>query len=344
MTLADRIANLVPRLADERGQLQYMLAHAADDTDTCCFKAGKILEQVVNEVLRLERIEPDRDLCKNIEILGGDAGRFPDRRGKADGKPRKPVLPNKLYSYLHTSRIVRNAGVHGDDVTDLDVQAVIPQVLALVEWFHTEYPNGPRLRTVYHTPVGPPPVPPPPHEPTRLAWLYPAVAVGVIAVLLGGGWVATRPSVATAPTPAGAAGDDIEVGAVEELTPEQVKGLGIGQEIKLGVKVRDTAPAPQPENVRIVDVDTKALADRLGIRPNDLFVKINDTPITSADGLRKAPATNTLVVVWKSGDRYFQNVARRTVTAGAGDPAYEVDQQPSELSPGAVPPLPRKQP
>ena len=102
-----------------------------------------------------------------------------------------------------------------------------------------------------------------------------------------------------------------------------------GQEIKLGVGVKDIEPAPRPENVQVKRVDAKALADRLGIRPNDLFVKINDTPITSADELQRAPAANTLVVVWKSGERYLRNVARKIVPAAADD--YAVDLPPGEL-------------
>lgn len=144
---------LVPETEPYRGML---LDLVDDDADVAFIKAGRLVEVLVKALLRHEGINPADTVCNNIEVLGAKDGKYAGRRQRPGEAVRPPILPRPLYANLHWLRVRRNNEAHADEdavsVAPTDPQTVaviVGQLLELLEWYFTRYPNGPRLDTIY---------------------------------------------------------------------------------------------------------------------------------------------------------------------------------------------------
>jgi S1-C subfamily serine protease len=68
--------------------------------------------------------------------------------------------------------------------------------------------------------------------------------------------------------------------------------------------------AAAPKTVIVYSVENKGIASRMGIKKDDVILRVNDKKITSVSDLKAALKTQSATVKWRSGMKFYQSTAR----------------------------------
>ena len=96
--------------------------------------------------------------------------------------------------------------------------------------------------------------------------------------------------------------------------------------ISLGITVYDD-PSANPRVVRVEKANPKGIGYRMGIRDGDIIQSVNKEEMKSTKQLVETlKKSSSVEIIWKSGDKRYQNTAALLKTTPVGMPPQTIEQ------------------